>query len=481
MSARWKDRGALAPLVDLTADQRGIALPMALFVLLILASLSVALLATGSNESEIAANHFRGVQATFTAEAGIEAAFGSIVAGTNVTSSAPSSWTAMTVPAAGTNLSPIGTYAVRWRSVNSNSVQIESTGTSTAGSARRVIKAVLSNSFTSEKAILTDGSLTLNGNPSVTGTCGAVHTNQDLAITGGSVVVTETATASGTATGTFRDENNNVTNSQGGQAEVTLPVVTADSLLTKAQNDSTAKNALYKLTQPSGTTNALVQKWNPATSTWVDHERKFSGVDQRWDGSAWVTTGTFTVLKSAGNPAGFDFSSGDANSPAKWTLGGNSAASGTFWAEGDINVSGNPGSGSGSVPVNITLIAKDAQPEASSQRGGNVSVSGNPQFTSHMTGISIMGDSDVEVSGNPVAGNTSYNGLIIAGEQIKVNGNPSISGSLIAMDAACDTSTRNVCSNAVTGNAVSGNPTINYDCSNNANLDGSLRYVTWGL
>src|ERR1700752_588634 len=60
------------PCTSTPKDQRGIALPLALMVLLLLTSLTLAFIGLGSNEPTIAANLRGGEQALALAEAGVE-------------------------------------------------------------------------------------------------------------------------------------------------------------------------------------------------------------------------------------------------------------------------------------------------------------------------------------------------------------------------------------------------------------------------
>jgi hypothetical protein len=59
---------------EVTRDERGVALPMALFTLLLMTSLSLAFLTLGQTEPVVSGNHLRGAQSRVLAEAGVERA-----------------------------------------------------------------------------------------------------------------------------------------------------------------------------------------------------------------------------------------------------------------------------------------------------------------------------------------------------------------------------------------------------------------------
>src|SRR2546428_4202940 len=60
-------------------DTRGVVLPLALMILMLLGALAAALLSVGAMESQISANLLRGTQAFDLAEAGAEQAIGQFV------------------------------------------------------------------------------------------------------------------------------------------------------------------------------------------------------------------------------------------------------------------------------------------------------------------------------------------------------------------------------------------------------------------
>jgi len=138
-----------------------------------------------------------------------------------------------------------------------------------------------------------------------------------------------------------------------------------------------------------------------------------------------------TTLNNGDTYRGWKYSSG---SPAKWDFSGNTAYDGTYYLEGEVKVSGNPGSLL--TPWNVTIIAT-----------GKIEVSGNPHFNVHSVDTLLASEDEIKISGNF----TMYEaGAIAAGGKIEISGNPTIIGSIIGGGSA--------------ENKISGNPTITYNC-----------------
>jgi hypothetical protein len=404
------------------ADDRGMVLPLAMVILLILAALATALLGIGSAEVFIAANQLRGTQALFAAEAGLEHAIDVFRGNTALLSPTPAVTTLTVVPglsATGNSLGTIGSYLVQYRTVGTDTIEVVATGTTAVGSGTRVLRATLTaGSFTSNDAILTKDDLKISGNPTITGACGSTHTNSDFTVSGN-----PSSSGNMTATGTYTESGHptNGAGSGGGKAAKTIPVVDPAQALIKAKA-SVAADKLFQM--------------------------KADG--QILDGNNQV----LTTLTSGQEFNGWKYNAG---STAEWSLSGNNAVDGTYYLEGNAKVSGNPGSAT--TPWNVSLIAT-----------GDIEISGNPEITTHFANNLLIAGADIKMSGNPTQG---FNGLIAAHEQIAISGNPSITGSIIAEDAASASGT-------VTENKVSGNATISYSCGLATPFGGGLQILTWG-
>jgi len=134
-------------LTQICRGERGIALSLALMCLMVLASLSAAMLAIGGSEVQIAANLLRDTQARFIAEAGLEDAFNyyrsdtSRLPASNATLSATVTDVTSNLSGPGTGLQGYGSYAVTAQIVGPYTVLLTSTGTSATGSASKMLRA----------------------------------------------------------------------------------------------------------------------------------------------------------------------------------------------------------------------------------------------------------------------------------------------------------------------------------------------------
>jgi len=133
------------------------------------------------------------------------------------------------------------------------------------------------------------------------------------------------------------------------------------------------------------------------------------------DGS--VETQAAVVLKppGSGNWGNWDWDPGN----QIWTAG-DPIPTGTYYSEGNIKLSGNPGSPGSPLP--LTLIAE-----------GWIDISGNPEMIPALTlagaGYSAIAGTDLKIGGNPVNG---FKGAFYAKDQFDISGNPILAGQVIA-------------------------------------------------
>ena len=110
-------------------DERGIALPMALFVLLFVTSLSMAFMTLGQTEPVVANNHLRAAQARVLAEAGVERAVWALSTGAVV---APAASVVAGAPYDGLQFLTVGTatggFTVKVTGVSGFEVMVETEG-----------------------------------------------------------------------------------------------------------------------------------------------------------------------------------------------------------------------------------------------------------------------------------------------------------------------------------------------------------------
>lgn len=270
-------------------------------------------------------------------------------------------------------------------------------------------------------SVAVDGSVTINGNPDLIGVCGGAHANQ-VVLVSGNLEVTGRITATNTVViqgGTIVDTLNN-------------PVVPLHH-------------------QP------------PQEIPALDPTDYCSSADYILQANGWIRRVADGRLFDATGSGQFGFMR-ISTSPLVWDQAGGSPPDGaTFCVEGNVQLGSNLGSAS--TPLEISIIAT-----------GDIMVSGNAHITAHHPdGIMLMAGGDVQFSGNPDATSENYSGLIYAGAQCMISGNPRINGQLVCKDSTPDPPGATLIN--VTGNQISGNPEIRYDCA--GNLLARRRVLFW--
>jgi hypothetical protein len=392
----------------------------------VLGALSAALLSVGSSEVQIASNHLHGTQAFFLAEAGLEHAFNTLMTPSYMTNA--NATLQNIIPT--TQLGGAGSYTAQYQKAGDYTWRVVSTGVSAIGGSQAIRRAVMSTYFHSNDAILTDGNLTIAGSTGVLatgGTCGNVHTNNNLSLTGSAIDIFGNATASGT----YNTSGNPSVGTGSGpnKPTQTIPVINPTDFLNIAIATLPA-NQVFQM--------------------------KANG--QVLNGSG----GLITTLVSGDSYNGWGYTPG---TTAEWRFSGSAGnVDGTYYFEGNVTLSGSPGGGPGSPPPPpwvTTLIAT-----------GNITVTGGPKIQTRRTDTLFIAGLDIDMHGNPA--NTAFSGLIAAHEQFNLGGDVTINGFLIAEDAGSTSS-------VVTSNTVSGSPQINYSCNLNPPLQGPLQFLSWGL
>ncbi|MBZ0170539.1 hypothetical protein MELA_00011 [Candidatus Methylomirabilis lanthanidiphila] len=404
-------------------DDRGLILPLTLLIMVILSALAFAILSIGGSETQIASNHLGSIQADFLAEAGLEHAFNTLRT------------TPALMPNANAHIadnislgqagSVIGTYDVWSQAAGADTVRVVSTGTTAIRGSQKIRRAIMSTFFHSDHALLTNGPLAISGNTGVLqtgGQCGNVHTNDDLELNGSAIDIVGAATASGA----YPQNSNADVGPGSGHVLFTkkIPVINPTDFLNIAIATLPA-NQVFQMMENGDVLNG--------SSTPLQH------------------------LNSGDSYNGWSFSAG---TPAQWQFSGTSGhVNGTYYFEGNVRLSGSPGSTAN--PWVVTLIAT-----------GNIIITGGPTVQTSMTDTLFIAGLDIDIHGNP--GSTVFNGLIGAHEQFNLGGNMTVNGFVLAEDAGS-------ASGLVTSNTASDGPTINYNCGSNPPLRGPLQILSWGL
>jgi PilX N-terminal len=309
-----------------------------------------------------------------------------------------------------TQLSTMGTYTVTIQDAGNNARRIRSTGT-TASQARAVVETLVRlGPYTPGNALTVGGDLTISGNPTIGGTQGGVHANGDLSLSG-SPAISGGATASGTCVSPCIES----------QPVATIPTINPADFFGARDFRLAADGLVYDK----------------------------NGVVQPMAGGKWE---------------GWGYSAG------KWTLSGNSAINGTLYIEGTAAISGSPGSDAN--PWITTIIATESievagspvmRPPASSDLGG--------LYRSGTENLLLVAGKDLKINGNPQQG---FQGVLAAHEQVKVSGNATLTGFIIAEDAAH-------AGTLVTEDVISGNMVLIYDGNLNNPFPGDVQVMIWEL
>ena len=306
---------------------------------------------------------------------------------------------------------------------------------------------------TAPKALITNGDLKLNGNPDLLGTRGGAHTNDDMQVSGNAAVeMADGLTASNSVSGGGGlSDGMDIT----GTPCIGSPACASNPQPDEYELNSAAERDAYESSHNSEPTYSI-PKINPA-----DYASAVAGNTAGYilKADCTVVTGSGAIFGSGLHVTGgtvVSAPSGWSCTGGTWKVTGNSAANGVFYAEGRVEIAGNPGSPSS--PWQATIIARDS-----------IKIAGNPEIVPYasvgesLQNILLLTGNDLEISGNPSV--TGNGGGLFAHQQVKVSGNPYIKGFVMAGDGQPTWSGDPFPdgSPGVTMNEVSGNPTIVYN------------------
>lgn len=278
-------------------------------------------------------------------------------------------------------------------------VVVRSTGYG-QGNTEVTLEAVLG--LMSLPAVVTNGDLTISGNPVITGSSGGVHSNSNLDISGNPDIAQD-ATGSGTYSESGHPDVGGVTG--GGTPVITVPPVRAIDHYTQADFVLTSDGHVK-----DRATDAVL-------------------CDASADNNA--CSGAYSWVYN-----------GNVASP-EWRISGNTAVNGTFYVQGKAHISGSPGNGGAADPA-ITIIAE-----------GDIEISGNPEFRPDTPELLFVTNGDLKISGTSET-SLAFEGQMLVHEQVMLSGNPTLSGQLLVEDAV------NL-SHLVDTNTISGDATISYN------------------
>lgn len=437
--------GLSAKLTGRGRSRRGLAIPAALFALVIVSALTTAIFAMADIQGRAVRNRESNTRAFMLAEEGIAHAltvvrdtlrskpYSLLLRGSDgVVATADDGLLigygmsgTISIPAAG-KLTAAGTYTVQFvddpADPDANPLEDQNgrilarcTSVTTDG-ARATVEAVIGG--LPLPGVASEGDLKVSGDATVTGPCGGMHANDDMYISGsptisGRVSASDSAQGSGVATDTTGAPNPTVANAQ----KLEIPDLDPADYCGRADFILRADGMVVKKGSPD-------QVFNATSSPQF----------------GWKRSGT---------------------SPLTWDLSGNQAVDGTVCAEGNVTMSGNPGDDG--APLRMSVIAT-----------GSIEISGNPFLVpSSPDSILFLAGGDLSISGNPGAISDNFDGLIYAESQCKVSGNPTIEGQLLCKNKPNAPGTIEYASE----NEISGSMVLRYSC--NGKVNGRRRILDW--
>lgn len=430
----------------------GIALPVALLAILVLSLVGAGIWIATDVTARSTTNRQEHIKAMQLAEAGVAHAVGvlrdeltdtpltSFIVGDDGVSLTSDDGllvgfglaSGLEIPAAGLSLGG-GTYSVRIvddpadgdgdTSQDSNGLIIlECVGSTPAGGSATVHATLADPSGTQYPSVVVDGVLTISGNPQILGSCGSIHSNDNLEISGNPIV---SAGVSSSTTvnvgGSVHEPDGDPVTPQSGADPVAIP-----DYANPVQ--SHCGNADYIL----------------------------------------MTTGYIRVIEDGrvydarGTPRFGWKRTGD--DPVMWDYSSSNIHEGVFCVEGNATMSGNPGE-SQNREARISIIAS-----------GSIEMSGNPYLTpADPDGVLLMAGGDVKIGGNPQGSLTNYTGFIYARSQCEISGNPVLSSQIQCKDLG----TQNGVKDLISENKLNGDLVNTYQCGSEADGASNRRIVAW--
>ena len=437
--------GVSAQLRGRRRPRRGLAIPAALFAMVIIAALTTAIFVLADIQGRAVRNRESNSRAFMLAEEGLTHAL-TVVRDTlrnrpytrllrgfdDVVNTADDGLIvnyamsgAISIPAAG-RVTPNGTYWVTMtddpadgdanlREDQNGRILVQCTA-QTADGARATVHAVIGG--LPLPGVASDGDMLLPGSARITGPCGGIHANDDVNV-GGSPIINGRISASDLqeGSGTVRDTTGALNPRLSGQPKLDIPDLDPMDYCSRADFILRSDGMVVKKGTPDLILNAnIIPQFG-------------------WKRSS--------------------------NSPVMWDLSGDLSVDGTVCAEGNVKISGN--TGLDGLPRKMSVIAT-----------GSIEISGNPfLIPSSPDSVMFLAGGDLSISGNPGILSDTFEGLIYSDSQCKISGNPNIEGQIVCQDNPNAPGSVEL----ATQNEISGNPRIRYAC--NGKINGRRRIMEW--
>lgn len=407
---------------------KGTILLSTLMLLVVLAILGSIAISTTSTETQISGSFLTSTQAFFVAEAGLRRAVGNLKADHNWITTLADTNNAF----AGDNAMNNGTYVVQVLADTPNPDQdtILSTGTiAGANASSATVEAITTefSAFNPSEAMIFGNNLKVNGQPTLQGSCGGVHTNGDLYLEG-TPDLGMTATASGSIT-----------------ISVSATATVGGTVL-----DTQEAQDAYTASSQNASTEAIPMIDPSDFASYADYHFEADG----------------NVYDAAGNLMGVDGWDCWSHNSQGWTASGTACTHGSFYFEGSVAI--NNAEGTAGTPWQVSVLATGDIDVGSSPYLANYKDASDPVAVQNL--IFVAGG-DIKIVGRA---EQIWHGIIAANEQIQVGGSAQVEGLLMAADAAN-------ASNLVQENKLHGNVTITCGdkMDNPFKIHSGFRIVSW--
>jgi len=452
-------------------NEKGIVLAVVLMFLAILAAMGSSAVVMTRAEIKVGGNDNSSKTSFYAAEAGLNHAKHEVSDGdgTNdfdtIHASSPG-----TVVVSNPSFSDASYTVTLLESLNTPpGIRVASIGNGPSNSASRLEMEISRVMGSAPKAINTNGDLMIGGSPNILGTLGGAHSNDDIMLSGsigaqmldGITASDSFVTAGGLEYSGIEISGNPCIGSPDCANNPADPEYVLDTNEKKDEyesNHSSASSYTMPEINPANYASAVA-----SAGGFILREdcTVVTGADAQFSGGLNFAGGTFVSP-----PSGWTCSSGT------WEVSGDSVVDGIFYAEGRVNVSGNPGSQT--TPWQTTIVARDTITFS-----GNPSIQPYPTTSWELQNILLVTGNDLEISGMPTA--SGYEGALLAHQQVKINGNPVIDGFVLATDGMPSWSGDPFTDRSlgVTMNEIPGNPTITYNGDFGISVLGSLTVTSW--
>lgn len=312
--------------------------------------------------------------------------------------------------------------------------------------------------FNAINAILTGGNIQIGGSANISGGAGSIHTNGNFSSTGNGWNVAGAVSASGSfPAGPISNNIGNQAASGGGKAPQAIPAIDPSEQVNYALST-------YDLCPDGkvrgGPANVLEASPNLVT-----------------DATGGFVPCAGPILSASGLYKGWQLVGG------AWTYQTSACYTGVFYAHlGTVSLKGNPGHDAATClgePWKATIMASASHVGAPhcNHSMGDIGIQGTPSMQPHPSagGLLFVAGRDFSMQGNAAGGGAQVNGSILVHEQFSVTGSMTLTGNIVANDL-CNTVGSPVSQNIVN---LAGNSSITFNSPVELPLGKLIRITRW--